>query len=161
MIQRIQSIYLVLAGFFSAFTFFEPVCSFIKQEASATYGFCMSSCEYYNQAVANAVVDSMISRHPWGLAVMATLTIILAIIAIFNYKNRKKQIKFVNIATLTAFMWYVAFAAYTLSIKGRTDFAPTFEVASLFPLLSLLTLYLAKRAIKHDEALVRAADRIR
>lgn len=161
MIQRIQSIYLVLAGFFSAFTFFEPVCSFIKQQASTTYCFCMSSCEYYNQATSNPIVDSITNRHPWGLAVMATLTTLLAIIAIFNYKNRKKQVKIVNIATITTIVWYIALAAYTLSVKGRTGFTPTFEIGCLFPLLSLLTLYLAKRAIKHDEALVRAADRIR
>ena len=160
MIQRIQSIYLVLAGIFSAFTCFVPVATFANANGQAPVWFHMSSIEYYG-SVSFDSLSEMASRHPWGLAVMAVIATIPAFVSIFCFKNRKRQIKMANMATWGNVIWYVAFAAYAFSVKSRLAFDFSFEVGCLFPLLSLITLFLAKRAIKHDEALVRAADRIR
>lgn len=160
MIQRIQSIYLVLAGIFSAFTCFVPVATFNHTDGKGAIWFHMSSIEYYGSVLFESLSE-MTGRHPWGLAVMAALTTILAVVAIFCFKNRKRQVKMVNVCSLINVVWYVAFAAYAFSVKSRTAFDLSLEVGCLFPLLSLITLFLAKRAIKHDEALVRAADRIR
>ena len=79
----------------------------------------------------------------------------------FTYKNRKKQIKITNLAMASNLMWYISFAAYILSVQSRTATSLHFELGCLFPILAIIVLYLAKRAIKHDEALIRAADRIR
>lgn len=57
--------------------------------------------------------------------------------------------------------WLLTYAAYSLSVANRTaaDFTPGIGLA--FPLLAILFLLLAARGIRKDEALVRAADRIR
>lgn len=160
MIQRIQSIYLVLAGIFSAFTCFVPVATFSHTNGNCVIWFHMSSIEYYGSVLFESLSE-MAGRHPWGLSVMATLATIIAFIAIFCFKNRKRQVKMVNTCSLVNVVWYIALAAYAFSVKSRTSFDLSLEVGCLFPLLSLITLFLAKRAIKYDEALVRAADRIR
>ena len=49
-------------------------------------------------------------------------------------------------------MWYISFAAYILSVQSRTATSLHFELGCLFPVLAIIVLYLAKRAIKHDEA---------
>lgn len=152
MIQRIQSIYLVLAGLFPAFTFFVPVWAFYGAKES----FNISSVGYYP-----ACLPEIVGRHPYGMAFFAIASIIADVTAIFTYKNRKKQIKITNLAMASNLMWYISFAAYILSVQSRTATSLHFELGCLFPVLAIIVLYLAKRAIKHDEALIRAADRIR
>lgn len=152
MIQRIQSIYLVLAGLFPAFTFFVPLMHF----SNSTLNFDMSGIGY---SVAEGT--EMASRHPYGLMVWAACAIMISLIAIFGFKNRKKQMKQVKWGMFANILWYIAFVAYAFSVKSRTSTELGFEVGSLFPLLSLLLQFVAYRAIKHDDDLVRAADRIR
>lgn len=137
MIQRIQSIYLLLAGLFSAFTLFVPLITPCKDEMQAT--------EHLS---------------PWLYNVIAFVIIILALVTIFNFKKRKRQIQFINYTLACCVLWYIAFAACTY-FSALYDEGYNLHIGLLFPLLSVITLFLAKKAIKHDEDLVRAVDRIR
>lgn len=152
MIQRIQSIYLVLAGLFPAFTFFVPLVVFSNE----TLNFTMTDLGYN---VAEGT--EMASRHPYGLMVWAVCALVLSVVAIFGFKNRKKQMKQVKWGMMMNVLWYVAFIAYAFSVKSRTATELGFEVGCLFPLLSFLLQFVAYKAIKRDDDLVRAADRIR
>lgn len=152
MIQRIQSIYLALAAIFSVFPFFVPLVLFTDENKWIS----MNNIGYDGSQVAE-----MAGRHPYGLAVWGIVVVILPLISIFAFKNRKKQIRWANWAMAANILWYVALASYAFSVKSRTNTDLHFEMGCLFPLVSLITLFLAKKAIKHDEALVKAADRIR
>lgn len=152
MIQRIQTLYLLLAGLFPAFTLFVPLVVL----SNAIDWLSLNSLGYEATAF-----PEMAGRHPYGLLVFTVLAVVLPLIALFGYKNRKKQMKWVNVSMLINVLWYVALVVYTLSVQHRTDTIMNVQVGCAFPLLALLVLFLAKRAIKHDEALVRAADRIR
>ena len=154
MIQRIQSIYLLLAGIFAALAFATPCALFTGSQPDARctlYG-----CHY----VASPATEELFS-YPFGVTLMTALCMALPLIIIFGYKNRKRQINHVNLAMLLAVAWYAVCAAYCLAAASRTGFEVAPSYGLVFPALSLLALYLAKRGIKHDEALVRAADRIR
>lgn len=152
MIQRIQSIYLLLAGIFPAITFFVPVAIFVKAES----WFKMASTGY---ELLN--MNGMDGRFPWGLLTFAILSTILPLIAIFQFKKRKRQLYIATIAICSNIVWYIALAAYAYSLAQRTGITPSFTICSLLPLLAIVVLFLARRAIRHDEALVKAADRIR
>ena len=154
MIQRIQSIYLLLAGIFAALAFVTPCALFTGAQPDAT-------CSLYGcHNVASTIAEEQFTNR-FGVTLMTALSTILPLIIIFGYKNRKRQISHVNLAMLLVVAWYAVCAAYCFAAASRTGFevAPSYGLA--FPALSLLALYLAKRGIKHDEALVRAADRIR
>lgn len=152
MIQRIQTIYLLLAGILPAFTFFVPV----ARLSAGDVWLSVYSCHYD----ATQVVE-MAGKHPWGLMVWSLVAMILSFWAITGYKNRKKQAKKTLWAVSCHVLWFVALGAYTYSIAGRTGFDLGMGFGSVFPLLSIAFLLLARRAICKDEALVRAADRIR
>lgn len=157
MIQRIQTLYLVLAGLFPAFTFYVPIVSF-SFDAPATAASASFMCSLgYSGLEATEIAG----RHPYGLMVFAALGILIAWASIFGYKNRKKQIRTVNLALTSLFIWYISFFAYTYSVMEKLQATVGFEVGCLLPLVSILLLFLARKAIRHDEALVRAADRIR
>ena len=152
MIQRIQSIYLLLAGLLPAFTFFVPSARLSSGEVWLT----VYSCHYDATQVAE-----MAGTHPWGLMVWSSVAILLSLWAIMGYKNRKKQARKTLWAVACQVLWFVALGAYTYAIASRTGFTPSVGVGCVFPLLSIVLLLLARRAICKDEALVRAADRIR
>lgn len=152
MIQRIQTLYLLLAGILPAFTFFFPVALLVKGDAWLS----MTSIGY---DMAN--VSEMAGSHPWALAVMAALSVVMAFVALFSFKNRKKQLRWVHGALTSNMVWYLTLIAYAFSAAGSTGLTLSFALCCLLPMLAMVALWMARRAIRHDEALVRAADRIR
>lgn len=152
MIQRIQTIYLFLAGILPAITLFVPVMLF----GSGNKWFTMSSLSYDT-----ALVPELAGSFPIGLGVFTLLAIVLAFVALAGYKNRKSQLRKVALAILANALWYVTFAFYTFSLSSRMKMDHWFKEWCFLPLLAIVFLFLARRGILKDEALVRAADRIR
>lgn len=86
--------------------------------------------------------------------------------AIFLYSNRKNQLKMVRVALLVAFLaWVVSGAVWMMfndlmpMVTGSKGVDAT--VGVLLPLFSWLFIFLSLRAIRKDEALVRSMDRLR
>lgn len=154
MLQRIQSVYLLLAGLIPAIALFAPLGFFSKENDSyimMATGFIAAEIAPYSGSY----------QIPWGIDTFTVLTIILSLLNIIKYKNRPLQIKLCNWTVLSIVLFYVAYIAYsiTFSQNTATDFTPA--LCGGAPALSLIFVILAKTAIKRDEALVRAADRIR
>lgn len=152
MIQRIQSLYLLLAGIFPAITLFSSVMLFSEGEKWLT----LSSMGYDA-----TLVPEYAGKHPYGLTVLTFLSIVLAIVALFGYKNRKTQLRKVFFAICSNVLWYVACAAYSFAVVDATKLSAWFDFTIFFPLLAIVALFMARRGIRKDEELVRAADRIR
>lgn len=154
MIQRIQSIYLVLAGIFPAFTFFVPLVCFTSQDTNKW--FTINSLGYDA-----TLFPEMAGHHPYAMLIFAALAVIFSLVAIFAFKNRKKQIKFANWAISCNVIWAGITIVQCIFLSKETTTSISPELGLCFPILALIMLFLAKHAIKRDEALVRAADRIR
>jgi hypothetical protein len=102
----------------------------------------------------------------WGtfpLLVLVILSLILTLTAIFLYKNRKTQLLLVNVAFLLhivliglIFLYYVGHFEVAFKVAQ-----PSYQAGIFLPIVSLLLLILASRAIRKDEALVKSADRLR
>ena len=89
------------------------------------------------------------------------INILAPAIALFGYKNRKAQMRKTRWAMLLDVAYYVALSVHVWLHATGGGLTPGFALGCLCPLLSFLFLWLALRAIRKDEALVRAADRIR
>lgn len=117
------------------------------------------------------VVFSQVALHFIGLNValfgskfvIATITLvsfIFAIVSIFSYKKRQRQILlnnfniFINVL-LTGLLIY-----WLLNLSGGIHF-PEKGIELTFPLISLFCLSMANKFIKKDEKLVKSVDRIR
>jgi len=79
--------------------------------------------------------------------------------SIFSYKNRTRQIKVVLAAIIgllgvIGLMYYFTYFSFSGSKVN-------FKIAAVFPLIGVILDYLAIRAIRKDEALIRSIDRIR
>ena len=91
---------------------------------------------------------------------LSLVSFLLAIISIFSYKKRERQILLNNInifinALLTGLLIY-----WLLNLSGGIDF-PEKGIELAFPLISLFCLFMANIFIRKDEKLVKSVDRIR
>ena len=155
MIQRIQTVYLFLVLIFTLLFLFFPLGSLEMGATSyviKTWGVSPESEQIlgeYNNLL------GMISL------VLAFVIMILTVNITLQFKNRLLQIRLGKINILIHMVMVVSAFFFLDSVKkGLEDFF-SYGVAILFPLLSMILILMANRAIKKDEELVRSADRLR
>ncbi|MDD7885286.1 DUF4293 domain-containing protein [Flavivirga sp. 57AJ16] len=85
---------------------------------------------------------------------------ILSLIAIFMYKNRKSQFVLGRLNIILNFILLGFFVYQSLSISGETAVSEK-GIGMLLPIVSIVFLALANKAIKKDEDLVKSVDRLR
>lgn len=89
------------------------------------------------------------------------LILFLATFCIFNYKNRKKQLRFATANLFSILLYIIALVVFVLYAKNKLDVSIAFQYPAIFPVLALIFNYLAMRGIAKDEKLVRSLDRLR
>ncbi|MBR1652053.1 MAG: DUF4293 domain-containing protein [Alloprevotella sp.] len=155
MIQRIQSVYLLLAGILPAFTFTTPLARFsLGEDAFLT----LSSLGLRATGTPQPTATQPVYL---ALALLAVLLMLLSVLNIFGYKNRKRQVRVCNWSVALAVAWYAAYVGICAMFTQQTGTAFTPALCAALPFLTLVFTLLARRSIKKDEELVRAADRIR
>lgn len=154
MIQRIQTIYLLILTALQAVTLFVPLAWFAGDTGEyRLYAFSL-------QHVGGAVVQSTLYM---GLLLVAA--VLLPLVTIFLYRRRLLQIR-LCVVEMVLLLGATAMEGIYYFLSGRMFSEVSFHVqgfkpAIALPLVGLLFAYLAARAIFRDELLVRAADRIR
>ncbi|MDM1396158.1 DUF4293 domain-containing protein [Myroides odoratimimus] len=90
------------------------------------------------------------------------LSTALTVVAIMGYKNRKRQFVINRLNIISNFILLGLFVYRTLTVSGETAEAISEKGIGMFlPIISILFLVLANRAIKKDEDLVKSVDRLR
>ncbi|MFI1743603.1 DUF4293 domain-containing protein [Thalassobellus sediminis] len=85
---------------------------------------------------------------------------LLAIITIFKYKNRKSQFMLGRLNIILNFFLLGFFVYQSLNISGETAVSEK-GIGMFLPIISIVFLVLANKAIKKDEDLVKSVDRLR
>lgn len=88
------------------------------------------------------------------------LSAVLSVVAIFSFKNRKKQIIFNYLNILINALLIGLLVYWLLNLSGGISF-PEKGIEPIFPLISIICLVLANINIGRDERLVKSVDRIR
>jgi glucan phosphoethanolaminetransferase (alkaline phosphatase superfamily) len=157
MIQRIQSVYLLMAVLFNIGMAFLPVFSLSEPDLNLrVYAF--------TQSVTDVSGASVTKPAPWLILFSISLAIIATIVVIFMYKDRKKQIRLCySLYILQALIIVLALVWITTNLQiSLTEVIDKAHPLSLiFPVVSMWWIFMAQRAIKKDEELVRSVDRIR
>ncbi len=163
MIQRIQSAFLFLAALCLSVIFMFPVVEFnVRNTALPMY-----VTGFPPESLYNAVVQKY-----WfllfSLLLIAAITLLL--VALFSYKKRPRQLKLCSASFFLTIVFLVLLCFLPDVIAGRIEPGIDKDIANkivklqwpvVLPVLSLVLNYLAMRFIRKDEALVRAADRLR
>lgn len=150
MIQRIQTIYLLLVVALGTALMFLPVVQLVTPEDAAV------------QQMWELTPLSLTALNGWwGLTLATVLIPALALVDIFLYKKRLLQARLNIFTVMLCLGWYgvlaimIWFAGMNMGTEWHIEFA------ACLPLVCLVLTMMATRAILKDEALVRAADRIR
>ncbi|MEA1785104.1 DUF4293 domain-containing protein [Arenibacter sp. GZD96] len=136
MIQRIQTLYLVVVIVLGAVL---PFWLHLWYDASG---------------------NEIFSQKEVLISVAFYATAVLALVAILGFKNRKNQFV-INRVNLIVNLFILGFFVYrSLNLSGETVVSEK-GIGMLIPVVSIVFLVLANRAIKQDEDLVKSADRLR
>ena len=138
MIQRIQSVYLLLTTLFSVL--------FLS----------MKMFVFWNKAV---IVGSVEVIMP--LAILLILIAAISIITIFLFKNRKLQLKLSMVLLVLSIILLLSVAIYAFILSEKYNAHLQFRINLIFPVMVLIFSILAYRRIKKDEELVKSYDRLR
>lgn len=149
MIQRIQSLFLLLAALSSAGMGYFNLWK-VKLMKGVT-----ASEEYFN------------ALSSYLIFIIVMVSILLSLITIFLFKNRKLQFRLTVINILLAIgaivLQYVKVGqlADKLMNDGSTIISATYLPAAFLPVVTLVALFLAARGIYKDEKLIKSLDRLR
>ena len=147
MIQRIQTVYLVLVAALLIATMCLPIGFF--SDTAGEHAFKSLGVEVYSTY-----------QSTWGLFGILLLGSIIAIVTVLLFKNRMLQIRMCTFNSLLLVGFYLAFIAFYFALKTDEN---TFRIgwALCLPLISIILNIMAIRAIGRDEVMVKAADRLR
>lgn len=151
MIQRIQSLYLLLTAILVAVAAFMPMGRFVMADgwtsAFRPLGLDMPSGAF---------------QSTWGLFGILLLSAIIALGTIFLYINRTLQIRLTVLSTLLLVGYYIVFAVFAFMLKGGIEGA-SFRIgwALCLPAVGIILNYLAFRGIYADEVLIKSLNRLR
>ena len=147
MIQRIQSVYLLISTILIGLLFLLPFAEIAKDGAIYLFNF------------KGVLLDGAVKTNGLVIPVLLVMIIVLNVLAIFSYSNRGKQVKLVWGVILMLVILLVAFVYFTYLAYSEAKIG--FKLGAVLPLIAIVLDYLAIRAINKDEALIRSIDRIR
>jgi hypothetical protein len=153
MIQRIQSIFLLIAFILQATMLFLPLSEYTIQGGDI---FLFKATGFVSQGLNPSTV------HKTGMILFfLSLSLILPLVTIFLFKKRRLQMKLslYNLVLLLGFQGYVVWYAWRVGVLFEAVTVYKFPI--VFPVVSAILLYLAFRYIRKDDNLIRSLDRIR
>lgn len=156
MIQRIQSLFLLLAAVAAVLTFFYPIANFFSESYSLKLT--VTGIEKYTAYSDTVMINTL------PLMILCGLYGLLSLITVFLYKHRILQIRMARFAIFVDLVFLaIIFFYYIPGIEDATNATAEYisEAGIYFPLAALIFLLLAIRFITKDERKVKAADRIR
>lgn len=147
MIQRIQTVFLIIALALMSMPFFIPFAIVITDEVSFTL-------------LWNGYLTNNEFQQSLPLAILSVLIPVLIFITIFLYKKRPVQMRLCMFSMLlmiglTGFViWHVFSAAPNTGPES-------FGFSTVSPLMAAIFTWMAHRKILKDELLVKSLDRLR
>ena len=154
MIQRIQSLFLLLSSALIFLIFMLPLSELLVNE-NLIYIF------RYRGIYEIADNSEVLTIPSMPLAILFGVILIISLISIFLFKNRMLQMR-LSIINIMLMLGSYGLAYYYLFIAFNELGADLhFSIVGTFPLISAILTYMAFRGIKKDEKLIKSLDRIR
>ena len=151
MIQRIQSVYLLVVAILLVVTMCRPMGQFLAADGVTAYGF----------TPLGVTLAEGVSQSTWGLFCILLLSAVIALSTIFLYRNRMLQIRMTIFGSLLLIGYYIALVAFIFVFKGKLEAGFQLGWALCLPAVCIILNYLAFRGIYKDDVMVKAADRLR
>ena len=147
-IQRIQSVYLLIAVILMAVFAFFPALTFELGGRQFVYG----ALEAGKVGVTH--IDPL-------MLMLVVLISLLALIDIFLFKNLQRQMTVCFVDIILGLAMLVAIGIQAFYVNGKDGVTLTWQWYLLLPILSIVFLMLAHKAMSRDKKMLRDSDRLR
>jgi hypothetical protein len=159
MIQRIQSLFLLGVVILAVALFFVPVSE--KTVTETTTG----EISHYVLSITNVSMAKggelpQIISVNYPVLIVNLLILILAATTLFLFKNRPLQIRLSMLGSLVSTILLILIFYYSENM-GDVQLKPHYQAGVYLIAVQVFLFMAARRSIRKDEMLVRAADRIR
>jgi len=144
MLQRIQTLYLLIAAFISA-------------------GLILTVSLWSNSNKEVIYMMDLFKESDWKLVSIPIAffgSAVLSLVSIFLFKNRKHQFVLNRINIMVNLYLLVIIVLLLLTLSGESQISEK-GIGLFIPVLVIVLLSLANKAIHKDEALVKSVDRLR
>lgn len=156
MIQRIQSVYLLIAAISMALLFAFPV---------AWYYGTSNTIEFFTYRI----IDHIPGNEPLfstaffiPLMLLMFVNMLLPLFIIFDYKRLMRQISFIRLNIfLLMVMIALIFFFYSNQLSKLLAVEADFSFGVFLPLIAMVFSFMAMRAVQLDLKLLRSVDRLR
>tara|TARA_A100000171_G_scaffold51005_1_gene63966 strand:- start:26334 stop:26744 length:411 start_codon:yes stop_codon:yes gene_type:complete len=136
MLQRIQTVYIIISAL-------------------------VMGCLYiWFPSIVDEAGNTVIARNEVLVFGLVFVSIALAIISILSFKKRQFQFVMNRLNIISNFVLLGVFVYRSLKVSGETLVSEK-GIGVLLPIISIVFLVLANKAIKKDEDLVKSVDRLR
>ncbi|NVN95208.1 MAG: DUF4293 domain-containing protein [Bacteroidetes bacterium] len=147
MLQRIQTVYLMLAFIASALLFTKlPIAIFPFPNGGDIPFIILGKYEVINIL---------------PLILLNGALALLCFISVCLYGNRPLQFRLTMIGFLINVIFIIAIFFTADNMQNQVKVEAQYKLGAILPLISMVLLILASKAIRKDEKLVKAADRLR
>lgn len=156
MIQRIQSLYLLLTAGVMVLLAFIPMATFMagSEELQITLRGIGSPDDPGNYIVP-----------AWGMTILWGLATLFPFVLIFLYRHRLLQLRLciVEIVLLAGMQAYVGFYVFNAKsvLKAFDISSMSYSPVDMMPIVGIILMVMAIRGIIRDQTLIRSLDRIR
>jgi len=164
MIQRIQSLYLLAIVILGVLLCFMPVIQLTtppEAEVQRMFEISATGMDEVTPNMENLYVETLTLNGLWGLALTTALIPFLAFVDIFFYRRRILQARLNIFLAMLCLGYYGILFMYVWFAKMNFGLEWHIYFWTCIPLICFVLTLGAIRRILKDEALVRAADRIR
>jgi len=163
MLQRIQTVFLILATLLGIAVFLFPLTSFTIKDC--TFDLFITGCKNID-----AACPYVFQIKTYFHMIILIAVILLCIGTIFLYKKRTLQMRLCRFVIMADVVFIFLIFMFADTIKNRfikdygilpDDIIIDFKFGSIIPIIMIVFLFLANRYIKKDENLIKSADRLR
>lgn len=157
MLQRIQTVFILLAIVFIVLSLALPIAFYSNLTVSSQF-------DYTILKFLSTKNTNTLGFNSLPLFVPAILSALLSLVQIVMYKKRKVQINLgvysmvLNVLYLGLLVYYMT-SVLNHSVSGDVQVSHKYPL--IFPVISLVFSYLAIRNIRKDDDLVKSLDRLR
>lgn len=152
MIQRVQTLYILLIVIFQSLLFFLPSLSFSSSNADISIqltGFRLNSLDSTTEV-------------PYIFLIVLADIICMSLVTILMFKNRMKQILFCKLLSGVIVAEIGVLVYYFIQLSGLpVSFDAGNSLGIIIPPACLILSIMAMNKIKKDEELIKSVDRIR
>lgn len=155
MIQRIQSLYLLLIVVFSTLLLSGNILTFTDS------GNNVLNLKYSGLAGTGSYTVDFAGQFLILFIALNILLALLSLISVFLYRNRKRQGNMVLAAIIIALLIILTEFLMAYNLMSNADLRLIPGTGMILPLLMVVLAVLARRGIKKDEKLVSSYERLR